>query len=458
MKIFLLFVLNLLSFSIWSQGSMNMSLLDLEYQDSLICNSSLSRYSDCYGFTWKNEEYAVIGSTEGTHIYHISAENELVPKGFIPGRYIHTSVNHRDYATYRHYLYAVCDEGVSDLQIIDFQYLPDSVHLVKEDSIQFGRVHNIFIDTTEQKFYSLIHRSTVNTQTIEKPMKIFSLADPLNLVELWSGPNDVAEVHDAYVKDGLAFLNCGYDGLRIYDFTNITSPTYLESLTFYQDQGYNHQGWLTPDGTTYLFADETAGKRVKRCSWNGTNLSISSYFGTGFLDGSVPHNIMANDTFCFVAYYNLGLHIYDLRYPQPLEVAYYDTYPTTSFFPMNGNWGVYTLLPSKRILAADRQYGLFLLGFDESVLSSGIGEGVTLFPNPSGETPTTIRFPNNSSEISYSVYDLSGNVVQEVVLSNFTYQQLPGFLAAGSYIVRGKYVSENSEKQFSLKWVNAGNQ
>src|SRR6218665_501343 len=272
MRFFLLFLLSACSFFSWTQGSMNMTLLAHEYQDSLICNSSLSRYSDCYGFTWENEEYAVIGSTEGTHFYQITSNNELLPKGFIPGRYVNMSVSHRDYTTYQNYLYAVCDEGISDLQIIDLQYLPDSVHLAKEDSIQFGRVHNIFIDPVEQKFYSLIHRSTVNTQMIDKPMKIFSLADPLNLVELWSGPNDVEEVHDAYVRDGLAFLNCGYDGLRIYDFTNTASPTYLESLTFYQDQGYNHQGWLTPDGTTYIFADETAGKRVKKCSWNGTNL------------------------------------------------------------------------------------------------------------------------------------------------------------------------------------------
>ena len=454
MKFSLLFVILLHSFSAMSQGSLNMTLLDHEFQDSLICNSSLSRYSDCYGFVWENEEYAVIGSTEGTHVYQIASNNELVPKGFVAGRYVNMSVSHRDYATYQNYLYAVCDEGVSDLQIIDLQYLPDSIHLAKEDSTQFGRVHNIFIDEVEQKFYSLIHRSTVSTQTIDKPMKIFSLADPLNLVELWSGPGDVEEVHDAYIKDGLAFLNCGYDGLRIYDFTNTASPTYIESLTFYQDQGYNHQGWLTPDGTTYIFADETAGKRVKRCSWDGTNLNITSYFGTGFLDGSVPHNIMANDTFVYVAYYNLGLHIYDLRYPQPLEVAYYDTYPTTSFFPMNGNWGVYSLLPSKRILAADRQYGLYLFGFDASILSAGTGDEVVLFPNPSGNSPSTIRFPNGSTDMSYDVVDLSGNIVQTVMLSDFTFNLLPNNVAAGSYIVRGKYTIKNSEKQFSLRWMN----
>jgi choice-of-anchor B domain-containing protein len=423
-----------------AQNAMNMTLLDQWSQDSLLTNSSLVRYSDCYGFTWNNEEYAVAGSTEGTHIFRISAENKFVPKGFVKGRTANASVSHRDYATYQHYLYAVSDEGTSNLQIIDFQYLPDSIHLVKTDSVLFGRVHNIFIDTAQQKLYSLIHRSTTNTQTIQSPMKIFSLADPLSLAELWSGPNDVNEVHDAHIRNGLAFLNCGYDGLRVYDFTNTNSPAYIESMTFYQDQGYNHQGWLTPDGSTYLFADETAGKRVKKCSFNGTSLQITNYFGTDFLNGSVPHNIMANDTFCFVAYYNLGIHIYDMRYPQPQEIAYYDTYPATSAFPMNGNWGLYTLLPSKRILASDRQYGLFLFDFRETNFGAIVNKDVLLYPNPANSTePLQIRFPNGASDIHFSVYDSQGRLVLAENFSQFTFYQVNQFLAAGFYTITGTF-------------------
>ncbi len=440
-----------------AQNAMNMTLLDQWSQDSLLTNSSLVRYSDCYGFTWENEEYAVAGSTEGTHIFQISAENKFVPKGFVKGRTANASVSHRDYATYQHYLYAVSDEGTSNLQIIDFQYLPDSIHLVKTDSVLFGRVHNIFIDTLQQKFYSLIHRSTTNTQTIQSPMKIFSLADPLNLTELWSGPNDVNEVHDAYIRNGLAFLNCGYDGLRVYDFTNTNSPAYIESMTFYQDQGYNHQGWLTPDGSTYLFADETAGKRVKKCSFNGTTLQITNYFGTDFLNGSVPHNIMANDTFCFIAYYNLGIHIYDMRYPQPQEIAYYDTYPATSAFPMNGNWGLYTLLPSKRILASDRQYGLFLFDFNPGNFSAVVDDEVLLYPNPANETSNIqLRFPNGSAAIDFSIFDARGKLVLTESFDGSTYYDLEKKLAAGTYIIRGNYLdSFKQDKTFSLRFVQS---
>lgn len=426
----------------FAQTSLNMDLLDRWYQDSLISNTSKVRYSDCFGFVWNGKEYAVAGSTEGTHVFEITSDNKFVPKGFVRGRFSNTAVSHRDYAVYQHYLYAVCDEGVSSLQIIDFQYLPDSIHLAAEDTTLFGRVHNVFIDTIQAKLYSCIHRSTSNTQIIEAPMKIFSLADPLQLTELWSGPDDVIEVHDCYVRDGKAILNCGFDGLRVYDFTNTASPAYLDSKTFYQDQGYNHQGWLTPDGKTYLFADETNGKQVKKCDFNGSTITIKSLFGYNFYpNDAVPHNIMANDTFAFVAYYNEGLRIFDLRYNPPLQVAHYDTYPEEYFFKMNGNWGVYSNLPSRRILAMDRQYGLFLLHFDQQALMALPNEEVSVvYPNPlqKGEQ-LTARLPYTVTTFDWELTDEAGNIVYSGSLQEQNYLQLEPMIASGIYFLRLRY-------------------
>lgn len=421
------------------QSFQNITYLDQWHQDSLIANSSEVRYSDCFGFVQNNEEYAVIGSTEGTHVFWINSQNKLVPKGFIRGRYSSTFVQHRQYAVFKHYLYAVCDEGVSSLQIIDLQYLPDSIHLAKEDSLQFGRVHNIFIDSVQEKFYSCIHRSTFNTQTIDAPLKIFSLTDPLNLQELWSGPTDVNEVHDIYVRNGISILNCGYDGLRVYDFTNTTNPLYLDSKSIYTDQGYNHQGWLTPDGTRYLFADETNGKRVKNCSFNGSVVTIKNYFGTNFENGSVPHNIKATNDFAFVAYYNEGLRIFDLRYPVPLEVAHYDTYPDENPFKMNGNWGVFADLPSKRLLASDRQYGLFLLHFDQEKMlqSFPLTSEINLFPNPiSSSESLFVGIPIGTIKTEWQIFDLSGKYVSSGMSEYFNYAEIPVNFSAGTYQIK----------------------
>lgn len=430
-----------------SQTSLNITLLDNWFEDSIIHNSSQVRFSDCFGFVWQDREYAVAGSTEGTHIFEITDNHRLVPKGFVKGRFSNPSAHHRDYATLGHYLYTVCDEGVSSLQIIDFQYLPDSIHLAKEDTLQFGRVHNVFIDTLQQKLYSCIHRSTVNTQTIASPLKIFSISDPLNPVELWSGPDDVIEVHDIYVRNGKAILNCGFDGLRVYDFTDTGNPQYLDSKTFYADQGYNHQGWLTPDGKTYIFADETNGMRIKKCSFNGNSLTINNFFGTNYQNASVPHNIMATDTFVFVAYYNEGLRIYDLRKAQPVEIAHYDTYPDESSFKMNGNWGIYSLLPSGRILAMDRQYGLFLLNFDRNAFKTVISDETSYcYPNPlSSDELMTVRLPNELTGFNWELIDTTGKKVLSGKENGKNYLEVQFQVTSGCYQLRLSYVNYLNE-------------
>ncbi|HRP52555.1 MAG TPA: choice-of-anchor B family protein [Fluviicola sp.] len=444
--IFCFFILAAIDSATFAQNAFNVSLLDQWNNTNLVSNSSQVRYSDCYGFTHLGEEYAVIGSTEGTHVFKITPENLLLEIGFVRGRFSSSFVQHREFAVIKNYLYAVCDEGVSSLQIIDLNYLPDSIHLIHEDSVQFGRVHNIFIDTVQERLYSCIHRSTTNTQQISAPLKIFSLSNPLQPIELWSGPDDVVEVHDIHVRNGKAILNCGYDGLRVYDFTNTNNPLYLDSKSIYQDQGYNHQGWLTPDGKTYLFADETNGKRVKKCSFNGQQITIQTLFGTNYLNGSVPHNIKATNDFAFVAYYNEGLRIFDLSTPTPKEIAFFDSYPDESSFKMNGNWGIYADLPSERLLISDRQYGLFLLDFDRKALKQlQNNKEISISPNPVNQGESfMLSCPNNTTEIHWKVFDVSGNLVTENSIYNFNFERIQLNVAPGTYHL--KLVLVNSDQ------------
>lgn len=445
-----------LTFCVFAQKSNNIIQLDHWFQDSLITNSTNVRYGDCFGFVWKNNEYAVAGSTEGTHVFLIDSTDHFIPVGYIKGRYSNTQVSHRDYAVFQHYLYAVCDEGQSSLQIIDFQNLPNSISLVKEDSVQFGRVHNIFIDSVQQTFYSCIHRSVTNTQTIEAAMKVFSLADPINLVEVWSGPTDIQEVHDCYVRDGKAILNCGYEGMRVYDFSTPQAPIFLDSKTIYQDQGYNHQGWLTPSGNTYYFADETNGKRIKKCTFDGSELTIKQLFGVNHQNGSVPHNIMATDSFVYVAYYNEGLRIFDARYPIPTEIAYFDSYSEESTFKQNGNWGLYTLLPSKRILISDRQNGLFLLGFDATLFSEKlIGDSGFIYPNPATKNEAiTVRLPLGANNSTLSLYNLLSELLMIYSFDTSDYTEFVPNCAAGSYIVTINFRDKKGQnQQFTSKLI-----
>ena len=441
-----LFIFILLSGTLSAQGFLNVHFLDLWHQDTLITNSSNVRYSGCWGFVRDGKEYAAIGSTEGTHFFHLTADNKLSEAGFIEGKFNSSLVIHREIKTYQNYAYSICNEGNSSLQIIDLSYLPDSVVKVADiQDFRFGKVHNLFIDTANALLYACLVVPIVSgNPTSLIPLRVFSLADPLNPLLVWEGPDDIPEVHDCYVSDNKAILNCGMDGLRVYDFTNPSLPIYLNNLTFYQDQGYNHQGWLSPDGKTYVFADETNGKRLKKCSFSeedGT-IEINARFGTAWEEESVPHNIMISNEFAFVAYYNEGLRIFDLRAIVPKEIAYYDTYPEESSFKMNGAWGVYSNYSSKRIVVSDRQYGLYLIGFNDSFFMNESDEELfVLYPNPSLKGQEIIlRSPSDAiGEFTVELFSSQGKLTDNYAVSSYSYLVINSVLSPGSYLVRIKY-------------------
>lgn len=428
---------------IFGQESKNIDLLDHWAEDSILTNSLEIRYNDCWGFEHNGNEYAIAGSTEGTHFFLINAESKLIPVGFVEGNYAHALVVHRDIKSYRNYIYSVCDEGLSSLQIIDISNLPNSVSLVHEDSTNFARVHNLFIDTANALMYACsVSGSSGGTVLAPSPMQVYSLLNPLNPSFLYTGPTDIPEVHDAYVRNNIAYLNCGFDGLRVYDFTNPTSPIYMQNLSIYQEQGYNHQGWLSPDGTKYVFADETNGKKLKYCEVENNLVTIESYFGTNYQENSVPHNIVLSNEFAYVAYYNEGLRIYDLRERPPLEIAHFDTHPQEEgVFTMRGAWGVFAELPSGRIIVSDRRNGLFLVDFREEIFSAKNENDVILFPNPV-EQGSPIQFRLNDPDIDqfdYQIMDMAGKVVHLGSVQGQNFLELETILSVGIYTLEIRY-------------------
>ncbi|MEY3844165.1 MAG: hypothetical protein RL293_587 [Bacteroidota bacterium] len=446
-----------------AQEIKNVRLLDHWFADTIMTSSSQVRFSSCWAFVQNGREYGVIGSTEGAHIFELTEQDSLRFVDFVPGRFQSAQAITREYKHFQNYLYATCDEGPSSLQIIDVSYLPDSVHLVADLQDQyFGKSHNLFIDSTNALLYLTLVNPIVNGNELGiVPLRVYSLANPILPTLLWEGPNDIPEVHDLYVKNNRAILNCGFDGLRTYDFSNPSNPVYENNLNFYPQQGYNHQGWLSPDENTYVFADETAGLPIKKCrvSANG-QLQVQQFFGTENTPyPKTPHNIHITNEFAFVAYYNDGLRIFDLRKNPPAEIGIYDTYidnAITNGFSMWGAWGVHALLPSERILISDRNNGFFLFEFDRSKFLTPSTEHVQLYPNPSsvGEE-VYIRLPNDEvSAFSLILVDANGKIASAWNVQQQSYATLPMELAAGCYFVRVTWTNYLGESQTEmLKWI-----
>ncbi len=446
-----------------AQEIKNVRLLDHWFSDTIMTSSSQVRFSSCWAFVQNGREYGVLGSTEGAHIFELTEQDSLRFVDFVPGRFQSAQAITREYKHYQNYLYATCDEGPSSLQIMDLSYLPDSVHLVADLQDQnFGKSHNVFIDSVNALLYLTLVNPIVNGNELGIiPMRVYSLANPILPTLLWEGPTDIPEVHDLYVKNNRAILNCGFDGLRTYDFSNPSNPVYVNNLTFYPQQGYNHQGWLSPDESTYVFADETAGLDIKKCRVlaNG-QLQVQQFFGTENSPyPKTPHNIQITNEFAFVAYYNDGLRIFDLRKNPPTEIGVFDTYIDNAIsngFSMWGAWGIHALLPSQRILISDRNNGFFLFEFDRSKFIIPSTEHVQLYPNPSsiGED-VFVRLPNDEvSEFSLNLVDANGKIASVLNVQNQSYVTLPMELAAGCYFIRVTWLNYLGESQTEmLKWI-----
>jgi|694.fasta_scaffold05060_11 choice-of-anchor B domain-containing protein len=439
MKWFAIVVTHWIFLGLQAQSFKNVQLLDHWTTDTLISAQNIL-FNEVWCFQRNDRDYAIIGSTEGSHFFEITESDALRFVGFIQGDFPSAQVHNRDFRDFDDYVYAVADQGESSaLQIINISALPDSVYLEKTDSTNWNRVHTLCIDQESELLYACTFRPPLaHPDWVYSPMKVFSLVDPLNPELVFSGFDNIAEVHYAYVRGDTAYLNCGFDGLRIYNFANSANPVLLGSLTVYNDQGYNHSGWLSEDGQTYFFTDETDGKRIKMVDVsNIANPTIIRTFGTTNFQNAVAHHIIPVGNLLFVSYYNEGLRIFDTRSPVK-EIAHYDTYPLQNNFLMNGAWGVYPFRNGTRILVSDRSFGLFLFGFDADVFEAQLTtDEVVLFPNPvtQGAEFTMIVNENVVNELSASVFDVAGNLVATDIFSNQSYLVFSADWAQGIYHV-----------------------
>tara|TARA_B100001540_G_C15815225_1_gene646866 strand:+ start:990 stop:2351 length:1362 start_codon:yes stop_codon:yes gene_type:complete len=418
----LLFTLISISISSLSYSQLNANLL-FQWEDSNLVGSSMydNTYNECWGFKVNETEIAVIGSTAGTHFFDVTDPQNSIEVAFVAGAYTGTGVIHRDYHDYNGYLYAVCDEGnTSTLQIIDISDLPNSITTIYDSDSLFQKSHNIFIDTATAKLYACAVKHV--NPTSYTAMDVYSLSNPTlpNLIYTY---NEVGHVHDAYVRNDTAYLNCGNDGFRIMDFHYLDlpgsmAPIELASFTSYPDAGYNHSGWLSDDGTIYAMQDENHGYDVKILDVSDfNNITVVSTFNAGTNSQCMAHNGIIKGDLLYLAYYHDGLRIFDISDPSiPTQVSYYDTYAPNSYSSYKGAWGVYPYLPSGNIIVSDMQTGLYVLNCSLPINSvNNIKTSSSLIPNP-----TTNFFKVRKDAYKIEIYDISGRKIMDknILLEN----------------------------------------
>ena len=393
-------------------------------------------YNEIWGVAKNGHEFAIIGSTQGTHIFDVTNPEDGYLAAYIEGADSSPAIVHRDFHDYNGYLYAVADEGESTLQIIDMANMPTSFNVVYDSDELIKRAHNIFIDSDNAIMY--VCGGRVMEEWNE--LSLFSLEEPQNPIFLKKF-DDVGYVHDIYVKDHIGYLNAGNDGLHIVDFSDFNNPQILGSLTDYPFAGYNHSGWLTEDGNTYVFADENHGYEMKICDVSNPNeINVNTTFLSNVDSESIAHNLIIKDNYVYVSHYHDGLYIWDISDPSnPVVAGNFDTYLPEDHSSYRGAWGVYPLLPSGNILVSDMQAGLFVLSPLQNQNSNlnEIENNILIFPNPFVDE-INIRTTNLKNECWMEIVNINGKVIFKQKISN-SYYKIPTKLKSGVYFAHLKF-------------------
>lgn len=411
--------------------SLNLTLLAHISPETDNTGSDGRKYSGCWGWyqSSKNKEYAIVGTSKQT--YFIDVTNPTNPVIMDSVRAKHTGCTWREMKTYQNYCYIVSDQcQPNSLQIVDMQYLPDSVHVVFNNNSLFELSHTIFID--QDKMYCGAPKDAGTGY--QSPMRVYSLANPESPVLLKRLEDDISlsvidYVHDMFVRNDTVYASTGWKGLQILKYDPVANHfTLLQSFTGYPYSGYNHSSWQSDNRKTIVFADEVPASTPAKV------IDVTDIFNISVLDTinshplATPHNpYIIGNNWCWMSTYQDGLYLYDISNPSNTTIyGYFDTSPlygvndnfsTTAY---RGNWGAYPFLPSKIIITCDMQNGIFILDGNSTYKSTvGVKETeaptyssiFSVYPNPASHELNCIIANHNNSNLQFSITDVLGKII-----------------------------------------------
>jgi choice-of-anchor B domain-containing protein len=401
--------------------SLNMNLQSNWYDSTVIAEPAYGiKYNGIWGYEANGREYALVGSTAGVYFIDITNPQNPIKVDFVSGR--RAACIWREIKTYRNYAYLISDDqSPNSFQIVDLQFLPDSVHVVADYTTLFERGHTLYVDGN--KLYVGIARGGQFAQNAS--MAVFSLNNPEAPAFLRSINDDYLsllsgnQVHDMFVRNDTIYASCGYDGLFIFKYDSVANQFQLiNSLTSYPSQGYNHSSALADNGTLVFMDEVPSGLPVKLLDVNDVqNLTVTTTFSSNPI--VTPHNPFVIGNICYIAYYMDGLQIYDVSDPyNPIRTAYFDTHNQESLggpyssLAYQGAWGAYPFFSSGNIAVSDMQNGLFVLNQSASGLNDLTLSQAQVYPNPAiSNQQLTIADLKNGLAMVVEIYDVQGNLV-----------------------------------------------
>lgn len=311
--------------------------------------------NDIWGYTDENgNEYAIIGTTDGTAIVDITIPTAPVEIFWEPGL---NSV-WRDVKVNGDYAY-VTTEAENGLLIINLSPLPGSTALTTNyyygtpSTNEWEAAHNIWIDENDKAY--IFGANGSNNGVI-----ILDISNPMVPVEI--GGFDNWYCHDGFVRNDTGYFAHINDGhFSIVDLTDPMNPVVLGTKV--TPNSFAHNIWPSDDGKTVFTTDEVSGAYIAAYDVSDpSNIIELDKIQSSPGNNIIPHNAHILGNYIVTSYYTDGVVIHDASNPSNLvEVANYDTSPFSSP-DFHGCWGVYPYFSSGVIVASDIDEGLFILG------------------------------------------------------------------------------------------------
>ena len=216
-------------------------------------------------------------------------------------------------------------------------------------------VHNLFYDSgflyTPEG--TTIHITDLRNLDPDNP-PLLTITEPK-----WSLFNvGTSNVHDITVKDGRLYAAAWNSGMWIYDVSRVdtTMPTLIGSV----DGTATHSMWPTDDGKFVVTGEERGGGglHVYRITDNDGSLTLTLTDTLSLPNVSSVHNQVFVGYRLYNSWYGQGLQVFDVN-PESGLLEFVASFDTST--GGTGNWGVYPLLGSDRILVSDVNEGLFII-------------------------------------------------------------------------------------------------
>jgi choice-of-anchor B domain-containing protein len=347
--------------------------------------------NDMWGWTdpRTRHDYALVGATEGTVIVDITRPLRPDIVGTLPAHALDPQRPFwKDVKVFGNHMYVVSEQLGHGLQVFDLTEVR-GVHgdpVVFEETAhyaEFSTSHNLNINTDTGFLYALGSRNLDRSLSCAGGLHMVDINDPT--APTFAGCfADQGYIHDTQCvvyrgpdadhqgREICFNSNAADDGnfVSIVDVTDKANPVSLARET-YPNDGYSHQGSLTPNQAFFLHGDEldeeTLGLNTTTRVWDVRDLD-NPVLTLAFENttASIDHNLYTEGRVAYASNYTSGLRIYDTRrvgVPALSEIGFFDVYPENDDPTFEGGtWSNYPYFRQPHVVAvSSMDRGLFVL-------------------------------------------------------------------------------------------------